>query len=144
MEGIFLHVLADTLGSVGVVISTLLLKYRGWMAADPACSIFISFMIISSAIPLLRNAAEILLQRVPRFNEHDIKQAFKDVQNLKGVHDLQNIHVWSFTNKEVIGTLHLHISAKSDKTSIGEQVAHLLHEAGVKDLTLQMESLGDS
>jgi zinc transporter 5/7 len=144
MEGIFLHVLADTLGSVGVVISTLLLKYRGWMAADPACSIFISFMIISSAIPLLRNAAEILLQRVPRFNEHDIKQAFKDVQNLKGVHDLQNIHVWSFTNKEIIGTLHLHISAKSDKTSIGEQVAHLLHEAGVKDLTLQMESLGDS
>jgi len=60
------------------------------------------------------------------------------------VHDLQNIHVWSFTNKEIIGTLHLHISAKSDKTSIGEQVAHLLHEAGVKDLTLQMESLGDS
>lgn len=144
MEGIFLHVLADTLGSVGVVISTLLLKYKGWMAADPACSIFISVMIISSAIPLLRNSAEILLQRVPRFNEHDIKQAFKDIQNLKGVHDLQNIHVWSFTNKEVIGTLHLHISAESDKTSIGAQVAHLLHEAGVKDLTLQMESLGDS
>lgn len=144
MEGIFLHVLADTLGSVGVVISTLLLKYKGWMAADPICSIFISIMIISSAIPLLRNSAEILLQRVPRFNEHDIKQAFKVIQNLNGVHDLQNIHVWSFTNKEVIATLHLHISAESDKTSIGNQVAHLLHDAGVKDLTLQMESSGDS
>ncbi|GLU11197.1 hypothetical protein SLE2022_279570 [Rubroshorea leprosula] len=65
IEGIFLHVLADTMGSVGVVISTLLIKYKGWLIADPACSIFISALIVSSVIPLLRNSAEILLQRVP-------------------------------------------------------------------------------
>ena len=60
MEGIFLHVLADTMGSVGVVMSTLLIKYKGWLVADPACSIFISVLIVSSVIPLLRNSAEIL------------------------------------------------------------------------------------
>ena len=83
--GIFLHVLADTLGSVGVVISTLLIKYKGWVISDPvptcltpppasapgllpthiamggmqACSIFISLLIVSSVIPLLRNSAEV-------------------------------------------------------------------------------------
>eukprot|EP01018_Ginkgo_biloba_P022641 Gb_26178 [translate_table: standard] len=144
MEGIFLHVLADTLGSVGVVISTLLIKYKGWLIADPACSIFISILIISSVIPLLRNAAEMLLQRVPRFNANDMKQALEGIQKLQGVHDCQNMHVWSFTNKEVVGTLHLHVSADSDKTLIRGQVAHLLHDAGIKDLMLQMEYVGDS
>ncbi|GAB2238254.1 hypothetical protein Droror1_Dr00016156 [Drosera rotundifolia] len=85
MEGIFLHVLADTLGSVGVVISTLLIKYKGWLVADPACSIFISILIVSSVIPLLRNSAEILLQRVPRSHEHDIKLAVDQVLRMKGV-----------------------------------------------------------
>ncbi|KAK1292369.1 Metal tolerance protein 8 [Acorus calamus] len=61
MEGIFLHVLADTMGSVGVVISTLLINYKGWLVADHASSIFISVLIISSAIPLLKNSAEIQL-----------------------------------------------------------------------------------
>ncbi|XP_024974686.1 probable zinc transporter protein DDB_G0291141 isoform X2 [Cynara cardunculus var. scolymus] len=80
MEGIFLHVLADTLGSVGVVVSTLLIQYKGWLIADPACSIFISVLIVSSVIPLLRNSAEVLLQRVPRAHEHDLKAATRFLQ----------------------------------------------------------------
>ncbi|XP_031492609.1 uncharacterized protein LOC116259108 [Nymphaea colorata] len=138
MEGIFLHVLADTMGSLGVVISTLLIKYKGWLAADPACSIFISVMIVSSVIPLLRNSAEILLQRVPRFHEKEVKEAINDVMKLKGVCDIQNIHVWSLTNTEIVGTFHLHLSAESDKAT-KQQVANVLHHAGINDLTLQVE-----
>ncbi|CAN6477658.1 unnamed protein product [Victoria cruziana] len=138
MEGIFLHVLADTMGSLGVVISTLLIKYKGWLAADPACSIFISVMIISSVIPLLRNSAEILLQRVPRFHEKEVKEAINDVMKIKGVCDIQNIHVWSLTNTEIVGTFHLHLSAESDEAT-KQQVAHVLHHAGINDLTLQVE-----
>ncbi|KAL5796905.1 hypothetical protein ACOSQ2_001725 [Xanthoceras sorbifolium] len=139
MEGIFLHVLADTLGSVGVVISTLLIKYKGWLVADPACSIFISIMIVSSVIPLLRNSAEILLQRVPRAHEVDLKEALNDVTNIKGVCGFQNLHIWSFTNTDVVGTLHLHVSTEVDKASVKAQVSHILHDAGIKDLTLQVE-----
>lgn len=144
MQGIFLHVLADTLGSVGVVISTLLIKYKGWLVADPACSIFISALIVSSVIPLLRNSAEILLQRVPRNYEHDLKKALNDVMKLKGVLGTQNLHVWSFTNTEVVGTIHLHVSADSDKASIKRQASHILHEAGVKDLVVQVESMASN
>lgn len=142
MEGIFLHVLADTLGSVGVVIATLLIKYKGWLVADPACSIFISVLIISSVIPLLRNSAEILLQRVPRIHEHDLNVALDKVLSLKGIHGIQNMHVWSFTNTDVVGTLHLHISADTDRDSSRDQVSRLLQDAGINDLTLQVECVG--
>ncbi|MBA0733209.1 hypothetical protein Gogos_017245 [Gossypium gossypioides] len=139
MEGIFLHVLADTMGSVGVVMSTLLIKYKGWLVADPACSIFISVLIISSVIPLLRNSSEILLQRVPRAQEPVLKKAISDITNMKGVCRVQNLHVWSFTNTDIVGTVHLHISAETDKAAMKSQVSHILHDAGIKDLTLQVE-----
>lgn len=127
------------MGSVGVVISTLLIKYKGWLVADPACSIFISIMIISSVIPLLRNSAEILLQRVPRAHEQDLKEAVNDIVELRGVQGIQNLHVWSFTNTDVVGTLRLHVSTETDKPSIKAMVEHILHDAGIKDLTLQLE-----
>lgn len=139
MEGIFLHVLADTLGSVGVVISTLLIKYKGWLIADPACSIFISVLIVSSVIPLLRNSAEVLLQRVPRAHEQSLRRAVIEIKNMKEVAGIQNLHVWSFTNADVVGTLHLHISAEADKPSVKAQVSRVLQDAGIKDLTLQVE-----
>ncbi|KMT16754.1 hypothetical protein BVRB_3g050360 [Beta vulgaris subsp. vulgaris] len=139
MEGIFLHVLADTLGSVGVVISTLLINYKGWLVADPACSIFISVLIVSSVIPLLRNSAAILLQRVPRAHEQDLKAAVNDVMKIEGVSGIQNLHVWSLTNTDVIGTLKLHVSSDIDKAATKARVMHVFQDAGVKDLTLQIE-----
>lgn len=139
MEGIFLHVLADTMGSVGVVISTLLIKYKGWLVADPASSIFISVLIISSVIPLLRNSAEILLQRVPRAHEQDLRVAVSDVMKMEGVHGIQNLHIWSMTNTDVVGTLHLHVAAEADKASLKSQTSSIFHNAGIKDLTLQVE-----
>ncbi|KAL0343952.1 UNVERIFIED_CONTAM: Metal tolerance protein 8 [Sesamum angustifolium] len=141
MQGIFLHVLADTLGSVGVVISTLLIKYKGWLVADPACSIFISVLIVSSVIPLLRNSGEILLQRVPRSCEQDLREALNDLMKLKGVFGIQNLHVWSFTNTDVVGTIHLHVSADTDKALIKKQVSDTLRDAGIKDLAVQVESV---
>ncbi|CAH8300531.1 unnamed protein product [Eruca vesicaria subsp. sativa] len=139
MEGIFLHVLADTMGSVGVVVSTLLIKYKGWLVADPASSIFISILIIASVIPLLRNSAGILLQRVPKAHEHDLREAMRNILKTKGVCSIQRLHVWSFTNSDVVATLHLLVSADSDKTDTKLQVSRLLEDAGVKDLTLQVE-----
>ncbi|GAB2288781.1 hypothetical protein Dimus_023091 [Dionaea muscipula] len=139
MQGIFLHVLADTMGSVGVVVSTLLIKYKGWLVADPACSIFISILIVSSVIPLLRNSAEILLQRVPKTHEEDINQAVVDVLRIKGVYGIQSLHVWSLTNTDVVGTLHLHVSTKTDELSMKALISERFVDAGVKDLTTQVE-----
>ena len=61
MKGVFLHVLADTLGSVGVIISSLLIQYYGWLIADPICSMFIAVLVFASVLPLLRDSTQSLL-----------------------------------------------------------------------------------
>ena len=53
MYGVFLHVLADCLGSVGVIISSILVKYYGLYVADPICSFIISLMILASSVPFI-------------------------------------------------------------------------------------------
>ncbi|MCO5611437.1 hypothetical protein L7F22_065690 [Adiantum nelumboides] len=141
MYGIFLHVLADTLGSVGVVISTLLIKYKGWLITDPACSIFLSVLIIGSVVPLLRNSAEILLQRAPRHNERSLKEALKRIGGLDGVQSIGRVHVWSFTNTKTVGSLHVQVMAGSDRQLVQEKCLRILREGGIQDLTLQMEEV---
>ena len=61
MHGVFLHILADTLGSVGVVVSSYFIKHYGWRLADPICAIIISALILGSTWPLLRDTSLRLL-----------------------------------------------------------------------------------
>lgn len=66
MEGVFLHVLADTMGSVGVIISTLLIEWYGWTGFDPIASMIIAIMIFLSVIPLLKETSSLLLNTPSR------------------------------------------------------------------------------
>jgi zinc transporter 5/7 len=60
MRGVFLHVLADTLGSVGVIVSTLLIRYYGWTGFDPIASLFIAVLIAASVWPLVQETGRLL------------------------------------------------------------------------------------
>jgi zinc transporter 5/7 len=79
LTGVFLHVLADTLGSVGVITSSLLIEHFGWFIADPICSLLISMLIFASVIPLLKNAAKVLLLSVPQRAKKELQNGFKKV-----------------------------------------------------------------
>lgn len=74
-----MHVLADTLGSVGVIISSFLIQQFGWFIADPLCSIFIAVMIFLSVIPLITHAANVLLLRTPTNKEKNYEIALEKV-----------------------------------------------------------------
>ena len=60
--GVLLHIISDTLGSVGVIISALLIDQYGWMIADPICSIFIAVLTFISTLPLVRRSMDILVR----------------------------------------------------------------------------------
>lgn len=77
----FLHVLADTLGSVGVIISTILIQQFGWLIADPLCSLFIATLIFLSVIPLIKDACQVLLLRLPPEHEKDLHVALEKVRS---------------------------------------------------------------
>merc|ERR1711872_931691 len=66
MQGVFLHILADTLGIVGVIVSAILMQLFGWMIADPVCSIFIAVLIALSVGSLVADSMAILMQRSPK------------------------------------------------------------------------------
>ena len=65
MEGVFLHILADALGSVGVICSAVLIRFWGLTAADAWCSIVISLLILASVAPLVKNSGAMLLMQIP-------------------------------------------------------------------------------
>ena len=80
MRGVFLHVMADTLGSVGVIISTLLIQYYGWTGFDPIASIFIALLIAASVIPLVIDTGRVLSLDLGD-NEKQVRQALSEVRN---------------------------------------------------------------
>ena len=79
MKGVFLHILADTLGSVGVIISAFLMSQFGWMIADPLCSMFIAAMIMISVYPLLRDSSAVLMQRSPKELDESLPKCYRRV-----------------------------------------------------------------
>ncbi|KAL0235001.1 hypothetical protein GEMRC1_001583 [Eukaryota sp. GEM-RC1] len=90
MKGVFLHVLADTLGSVGVVIACVTVMKKGWMMADPLVSLGISFLISSSAIPLLKSSSKSLLLINPESVERSsVERAINTVHDVVQVVDLR-------------------------------------------------------
>ncbi|KAK8178765.1 cation efflux family-domain-containing protein [Phyllosticta citribraziliensis] len=85
MHGIFLHILADALGSVAVIISTLLTKWNGWNGWDPLASCIIALLIFFSALPLTYNAGMRLLLCNPQEVEDQLKDTLRDINSIRGV-----------------------------------------------------------
>lgn len=83
MKGVYLHILADTLGSVGVIVSSLLMQMFGWMIADPICSMFIALLIIISVLPLIKDSIMILMQRQPYALDNALPQCYQKVSNFR-------------------------------------------------------------
>lgn len=85
MHGIFLHILADTLGSVAVVISTILIHFYEWPGFDPLASCIIAILIFVSAIPLVSSTAKMLLLSLPADVEYSLRDTLAAVSSLRGV-----------------------------------------------------------
>uniref|UniRef100_A0A3Q3FUV5 Zinc transporter n=1 Tax=Labrus bergylta TaxID=56723 RepID=A0A3Q3FUV5_9LABR len=139
MRGVFLHVLADTLGSVGVIISTILIRQFGWLIADPICSLFIATLIFLSVIPLMKDACEVLLLRAPPENEKELNSALEKIEKIEGVLSFRDPHFWRHSANMIAGTIHLQIMSDVVEQRIIQQVTAILKDAGVNNLSVQVE-----
>lgn len=123
MYGVYLHVLADTLGSVGVIVSSLLIEYKGWHVADPLSSAMISLLIFGSTLPLLKDTLLQLLQRVPREMERDIAKTLDDVRiSVSGVVAIEQWHFWRHVNDVCVGTLHVAVDDAASEQLVMQQI----------------------
>ena len=142
MKGAYLHVLGDTLGSVGAIVAALLVMKFNFTQADSIASIFVSLLIIKSGASLLKDSFNILIEAVPlKLDTDEILGVIKGVDGVKIVHDL---HIWAIN----AGTnaLIAHVVVVDDTLSIAEiskmikQIEHELSHVGIGHVTLQFES----
>lgn len=139
MHGVFLHILADTLGSIGVIISSGLIHYFGWMVADPICSMFIAGLITMSVLPLLRDSVGILMQRTPRELDSVLETCYERVRMLDGVYSVQEPHFWTLCSEVYIGTIKLEVASKADAKYILSQTHNIFTQVGVRQLYVQID-----
>ncbi|WWC96833.1 hypothetical protein V866_003708 [Kwoniella sp. B9012] len=110
MRGVFLHVLADTLGSVGVIISTILIKYTGWTGFDPIASLFIAVLIMASVVPLVIDSGKVLCLDVGSEKEEEIRGALSELSSVDGVANYASPRFWPRCEGELIGSIHIQLS----------------------------------
>ncbi|RNA01757.1 zinc transporter 7 [Brachionus plicatilis] len=125
-EGIFLHILADTMGSVGVIISSLLIRFFDWHIADPICSIIIALLIVLSVIPLLRDTGGILMQRQPKKLDKKLPDIYKQIQDIPGVLSVQAPHFWTLSSDKFCGGIKIEVSFNCDPRYVSLKTRSLL------------------
>ncbi|KAF2115271.1 cation efflux family-domain-containing protein [Lophiotrema nucula] len=111
MQGIFLHIMADALGSVAVIISTLLAKHYGWSGWDPIASCVIAVLIFASAVPLVKSAGMRLLLSLPADVEYGVRNTLQELSSLRGVVGYTVPRFWL----EDEGAAHADVHAKEHK-----------------------------
>lgn len=142
MHGIFLHILADTLGSVGVIISTLLISYFGWAGFDPLASIFIAVMIFLSAIPLLKSSAKTLLLSLNDNQEYRLRGILNDISIMPGVAGYTVPRFWADGGK-IRGVIHIQLQFGVDGSAIKSRIeSRLKEDPGLAGVFIQVEPEG--
>ena len=99
MKGDFLHILADTLGSVGVIISALLMQWFGWMIADPICSMCIAILIFISIGSIIMDSGSVLMQRQPKELDHKLPECYDKVSCCWAFNSLLHAQLYGFACK---------------------------------------------
>lgn len=139
MQSVFLHIVADTLGSVGVMVSALLMNQFGWMIADPLCSLFIAILISVSVYPLLRDSFYILMQRVPVELENKLSDCIYRIQSLGGVIGVHETHFWTLNSDTYIGCLKLEVAKDTDTRYVLKCTKDFLNQIGVDRAHIQID-----
>jgi cobalt-zinc-cadmium efflux system protein len=138
VKGAYLEVLADTLGSVAVIVAAILVLQFGWVLADPVLSLLIAVFIVPRIFLLLRDATDVLMEAAPRdLDLQDLRQAVLQQPGVVGLHDL---HVWTITSGRVCLSAHVVARQSVDRDAVINQVNELLRSRFQLDhTTLQVE-----
>ena len=142
IKGAFLHVLSDTLGSVGAISAGLIMYSTGWYQADPLISMLIGVLIFYSSSKLIRESINVLLEGVPYgIDVNAVEQRIVELEGVKGVHDL---HIWCITpTRMCIMSAHVVVSKEADKKKLLSDLINMLKEEfGIDHTTIQLEEEG--
>lgn len=138
IEGAYLEVLKDALGSVGVIASGVIILTTGWYLADPIISAAIALLIIPRTWTLLRQVIHILMEGTPAHIDLNlVEKTMKQVQGVKEVHDL---HVWTITSGVESMSVHIIVEDLTQCDRIIAELQFVLKDQfGIEHSTIQLE-----
>jgi zinc transporter 5/7 len=151
MYGIYLHVLADTLGSAAVIVSTILTHFWKWSGWDPLASFLIAVLILLSALPLVKSSARRLLLTVPPGIEYSLRDTLSGITGLRGVVGYAAPKFWMDDRvvgegapaNKLLGVMHVVAARGADMEDVRDRVRSYMLGHDV-DVTLQVEREGDA
>jgi cobalt-zinc-cadmium efflux system protein len=135
----WLHVLGDTLSSVGVIVSGAIIYYTNWVYADPLAGLVIGIIIITGGVRVVKEATSIFLEMTPEgFVVEEIAKKLCALPEVLGVHDL---HLWSVAHKRIAFSAHIwvHDQKLSEVEGIKRKIEGMLTDLGVGHIMLQFE-----
>jgi cobalt-zinc-cadmium efflux system protein len=138
VEGAYLEVLADAIGSVGVIIAAVLLSVFGWTWADPVFAALIGLWILPRTWHLGRRAVRILLQSAPE--NVVLERLASDLAGIDGVVGIHDLHVWTLTSDMDAASAHLVTSPGTDAHAVLDRARVCLADGyGISHGTFQVE-----
>jgi cobalt-zinc-cadmium efflux system protein len=138
MRGAFLHVVGDTLGSVGAIVAALVMSLFGWDWADGVAAIAIAGLILISAWGLLRESVEILMESTPK--HVDLPELGAAIRKVDGVVDIHDLHVWTLTSGYFALSAHVDVRSDSNVSQVLKALEQLAQEAfNISHTTFQLE-----
>lgn len=138
VEAALRHVVADLLGSVGVVVAAVVIVLTGWTVVDPLLSVAIALLIVASAWGVLRDSTAILMEETPSGLDADlVARAIVEVPGVTNVHDL---HVWRITSGFDALSAHVLVGRHEDCHARRREIEAVLSSRfGITHTTLQVE-----
>ena len=141
-QGAMRHVVADALGSIGVIIAALVIILTGWRYADPLVSVVIGALILASSWSLLRDSTNILLEATPR--DMNAEAVGRRMAGAAGVAEVHDLHIWTITSGFPALSAHVLVGQNEDCHARRRELEDLLaREYGISHTTLQVDHVGD-
>ena len=142
VKGAFLHVVADTLGSLGAISAGIIMFFTGWYQADPLLSMMIGILILYSSGKLIRDSLNVLLEGVP--SHIDVSALERRIVELEGVKRVHDLHVWCITpTKMFCMSAHVVVKKGTNRKKLMSTLINVLKEEfGIDHTTIQIEDEG--
>lgn len=134
----FLHVMSDTLGSVGAILAGIAMIEWQWYVADPIASVVVAVLILFGAWHLIVESVDVLLEGTPR--HLNLKDILADLGSPSGVISIHDLHVWSITSGMPAMSCHVVMRRGCDSAAVLDSLIRLMREKyGIEHTTIQLE-----
>jgi cobalt-zinc-cadmium efflux system protein len=140
IRGALLHVMGDLLGSVAALAAGAVIYFTGWTPIDPLLSLLICILILISSLRLLRDAVDVLMERVPR--ELSLPVVGETMAAVDGVRSVHDLHIWRLDSSTISLSAHIVVDDLQAWPGVLERLREaLIKRFAIEHITLQPEPI---